>query len=229
MSAPRAVLLDALGTLLALEPPAPALREELARRFGLQVEIADAERAIGAEIAFYRAHNLEGADAESLARLRARCTQVLQGELGPAARELAPAEVQEALLAALRFHPFPEVPGALAALRDAGVRLVVASNWDCSLHHVLADSGLAAHLDGAVTSAEAGAAKPAPALFVRALAMAGVAAADALHVGDSPREDVEGARAAGIRPVLLMRGVAPARETGVTTINSLDELTAGAA
>ena len=51
-SQPAAILLDALGTLVALEPPAPALRAELAARFGFEVTEEEAARAIAAEITF---------------------------------------------------------------------------------------------------------------------------------------------------------------------------------
>jgi FMN phosphatase YigB (HAD superfamily) len=76
-----------------------------------------------------------------------------------------------------------------------------------------------------VSSAELGAAKPAPAAFRRALTLAGVPAAEAVHVGDRVEEDVEGARAAGIAPVLVVReGDAPELEEPVWTIRSLREL-----
>ena len=68
-----------------------------------------------------------------------------------------------ALLDALRFHAYPEVPGTLASCARRGIRLVVVSNWDVSLHERLAETGLAPLLDGAVASAEFGAAKPDPA------------------------------------------------------------------
>jgi putative hydrolase of the HAD superfamily len=75
-----------------------------------------------------------------------------------------------------------------------------------------------------VTSADAGAAKPDPTLFRRALAVAGVDGAGAVHVGDSLENDVAGARAAGIRPVLVARdGATP---PGVEAIRSLAELPA---
>ena len=93
----------------------------------------------------------------------------------------------------------------MRALRAAGCALVVVSNWDVSLHERLAETGLAPLVDGVVASAEVGVAKPERAIFERALALAGVRAADAWHVGDSVAEDVEGARAAGIRPVLVAR------------------------
>ena len=72
------------------------------------------------------------------------------------------------------------------------MRVVVASNWDVSLHEVLERLELAPLLDGVVTSAEVGARKPDPAVFMRALALAGAATSDAVHVGDSVEEDVRG-------------------------------------
>ena len=78
----RAILLDALGTLVALEPPAPLLRAELARAVRTRrVSEREAERAIGAEIAYYRAHLDEGRDAASLQALRRRCAEVLRSAL----------------------------------------------------------------------------------------------------------------------------------------------------
>jgi putative hydrolase of the HAD superfamily len=201
----KAVLLDALGTLLALEPPAPALREQLAARCGIEVEPSVAQAALATEIAYYREHHLEGGDAPGLAALRRRCAGVLRDALGPAAREAVLAQILEALLASLRFVAFRDVAPALRRMRAAGLRLVVVSNWDVSLHDRLADAGISGLVDGAVTSAEVGAAKPDPAVFLRGLELAGVTPAQALHAGDSPREDLEGARAAGIDAVLVTR------------------------
>ena len=217
----RAVLLDALGTLLELEPPAPLLVAELRAR-GVAVSEEEAGAALGAEIGFYRANHDLGADAAGLAELRARCTEVLRDALPRHARGVD--DLQGALLAALRFRPYPEVPDALRRLRGAGARLVVVSNWDVSLHEALAATGLAPLVDGALSSAEVGARKPDPRIFARALALAGVGARDALHVGDSVEFDIEGARAAGIEAVLVARGGEPALD-GVRTIRSLGSLT----
>ena len=219
----RAVLLDALGTLLRLEDPVPPLREQLAARCGLDVDQETVGAALAAEIAYYRAHNLEGRDLAALADLRRRCALVLRDALGPAARETRIDDVLAALLAALRFTPYPDVLPALERMRTAGLRLVVVSNWDVSLHDRLAETGIAERVNGVVASAEVGEAKPASEIFARALVLAGVPADEALHVGDSPDEDVGGARAAGIEPVLLVREGELAVE-GVRTTRSLAEL-----
>jgi putative hydrolase of the HAD superfamily len=212
-----AVLLDALGTLIELEPPAPRLAA------ALEIPLPEAERAIAAEIAFYRRHLGDGRDAASLASLRRRCAEVIRDALGDFVAGMPIETLTEALLDSLVFTPFPDVRPALEYARARGQRLVVVSNWDISLHEVLERTGIAALVDGIVTSAEAGAPKPAPEAFVRALALAGCGPDDALHVGDSLEEDIVGARNAGIQPVLLRRDGAPG-PFGVITIPSLAEL-----
>jgi putative hydrolase of the HAD superfamily len=226
---PSVILLDALGTLVALEPPAPRLRAELSERFDLDVSEAQAAAAIAAEIGYYRTHLDEGRDAAGLGELRRRCAEVLRAALPPTAARLELDRVVEALLASLRFTAFADVRPALQIARARGQRLVVVSNWDVSLHGVLRGLGLASLLDGILTSAEAGVRKPAPAIFEHALSLAGAGAAravelgDVIHVGDSLEEDVAGARAAGIEAVLVRRdGDEPV--AGVRTISSLMEL-----
>ena len=198
----EAVLLDAFGTLVAMDPPGPRLRAELAAR-GFPVSSEVAAAAFRAEIAYYLDHQLEGRDAASLDELRDRCADVLRETL--ALPGLDRPTAREALLAAIRFRPFHDAQPALTALRERGLRLVVASNWDCSLPEVLRDAGLLGLVDGVVSSAEAGVRKPDTRLFALALERAGVAAERAVHVGDSPANDVAGAAAAGIRAVLLRR------------------------
>jgi putative hydrolase of the HAD superfamily len=222
----RAVFLDALGTLLDLEPPAPRLRAELAAR-GVAVDEAEAGAALRTEIAYYRAHHDEAVDADALSDLRDRCTEVLRGALPARARGVE--DLRGALLASLRFTAFPDAAPALAALRAAGLRLVVVSNWDVSLHEALASTGLARQVDAAVSSAEARSSKPDGAIFARARALAGDPApppSAVVHVGDAPEYDVEGALRAGLRPILVDRHGTLAAPPGVTVIPDLAPLPA---
>lgn len=230
----EAVLIDALGTIVELLPPGAAFAAELGERCGVELGEEEAAEALRVEIAYYRAHHLEGRDPDSLAALRLRCAEVAHGALPAAARAaVSPAELLPAMLAALRFRAFPEVAGVLGRLRAGGLRLAVLSNWDVSLGEVMRELGLAPLLDAVLTSAALGAAKPDPAAFEAALAALGAAPAAALHVGDSPALDVAGARGAGIRPVLIRRDGAPPggepddpRLAGVAVIRSLGELPA---
>jgi putative hydrolase of the HAD superfamily len=192
-----AVLLDSFGTLVSMDPPAPRLASALG------VGLEEAEAAFAAEISYYVEHHVEGRDPASLSALRDRCAAVIRDSLR---LESVPLEdVREAMLGSIRFSAYPDAAPALRELRARGLRLVVASNWDCSLSEVLERAGLASLVDGVVSSAMVGAAKPDPALFEAALAVAGCPAANAVHVGDSPSKDVEGASRAGVAAVLLDR------------------------
>jgi len=217
----RAVLLDALGTLVELQPPATRLRR-LLRESGIDVSEEQAAAGFMAEIAYYLDHHLDGSDPERLERLRDRCADELRSGLG--VPELDHATARRAMLGSLEFEPYPDVLPALRELRDSGVTLVIASNWDCSLPEWLRPAGILELVDGVVTSAEVGAAKPAPRVFQRALAVAGVEPGEALHVGDKVDNDIEGATAAGVRGVLLQREGEP--PPGVDAIRSLEELPA---
>ncbi len=188
------MFLDALGTLVELEPPWAALRA----RVPAEVSDERLEEALRAEMAYYREHAQEGRDEASLADLRRRCAAIVSERIG---LEIS----AEELVRAIRFDPYPDAAPALRALRDDGRRLVAVSNWDCSLPDVLERVGLRELLDGVVSSAVAGARKPDPAIFENALEEAGCRPEEAIHVGDTAEEDVAGARAAGIRPLLIDR------------------------
>lgn len=190
----RAVFLDALGTLVELEPPWTSLRGRVPAR----VSDERLEAALRAEMAYYRDHAHEGRDEATLADLRERCAALVSEQLG--------VEVSaEELLDAIRFKAFPDAAPALRQLRERGEKLVAVSNWDCSLPDVLERVGVGRLLDGAISSAVAGARKPDPVIFEPALELAGVGPGQAIHVGDTREEDVEGARSAGIRPLLIDR------------------------
>ena len=188
----QAVFLDALGTLVELEPPWPRLAEAL----GLSSE--QVRPALLKEMSYYRDHAHEAINAVTLRELRAECAALVERELG--------VEVSsDALMGSIRFRAYPDALPALTRLRELGLRLICVSNWDYALPMVLADVGLVDAVDFAVTSAAFGARKPDPAIFRAALEVAGCEPGEALHVGDSPAEDVEGARAAGIRALLIDR------------------------
>ena len=83
--------------------------------------------------------------------------------------------------------------------------LAVVSNFDGRLTGICTGLGITDAFDTIVMSARVGSAKPDPRIFAIALARLGVEAADAVHVGDSEREDIVGARAAGLRAILVQR------------------------
>lgn len=97
---------------------------------------------------------------------------------------------------------------ALPRLADTGVSIGIVSNSDGTVEEQLLEAGICQVGEGngvsvmvVVDSFIVGIEKPDPAIFHHALGLMGVKAADAIHVGDTGWADVEGARAAGLRPV----------------------------
>lgn len=142
-------------------------------------------------------------------------------EVDPPSR-FASAELYERFAHAGAWRLYPDVVPALAALRAQGMKLAVISNWDERLPRLLEDLGLSVHFDAVVSSQLAGVEKPHPEIFRQALALLSVEPERALHVGDSAREDVEGAQAAGLHALQLARGDRSAEDGSV--IATLAEL-----
>lgn len=196
-----AVTIDAYGTLVTLRDPVPALAQAL-REHGVDRTPARVAAAFQAEVEYYLPRSHEGRDEATLALLRRDCAGVFLDAVGAA---LDPAEFAPSFVGALKFDAIPGAVDAVDKLAGRGLRLAVVSNWDVGLAAHLARLGLGLPV---VTSAEAGAPKPDPAIFRLALERLGTTARRTLHVGDS-KADEEGARAAGMRfaPAPLARAV----------------------
>ena len=106
-----------------------------------------------------------------------------------------------------RFNLYRKVPdglvAAVAELRARGVPVVVVSNSEGQLQTLFDNLGLGDAFDLVVDSHHVGVEKPDPRIFAPVLARYGVAAGDALHLGDTWATDVVGARAAGMRVGLV--------------------------
>jgi putative hydrolase of the HAD superfamily len=122
------------------------------------------------------------------------------------------------------WEVYADVVPALASLRALGCSLGVVSNFDSRVVRILDGLALLPWFLSVTLSSEVGVTKPRPAIFARALARHGVEPAEALHVGDSPAEDAEGARAAGLAAVLIDRAGRHAERPGVARIDSLTAL-----
>jgi HAD superfamily hydrolase (TIGR01509 family) len=121
-------------------------------------------------------------------------------------------------------------PGALVtleALRARGLRTAVASNAPFPpemMHRQVRGTGIADRTDAIVFSSEVGRRKPAPELYRAALDRLGVAASDALYVGDRVTEDYEGPRRLGMRAVVCTALARRPVGDGVPTIARLEDV-----
>lgn len=228
----RAVTLDAAGTLIAPREPVGVTYARIAARHGIATDAAVVDDAF--RRALRAAPPLAFPDARPEARPaceRAWWRDVVRRSLALDASDPRLDACVGALVAhfarAAAWRVFPDVGPALATLRRRGLRLGVVSNFDGRLPGLLAELALAPAVDAIVWSSAVGAAKPDRAIFEHALARHRVEAANAALIGDSITDDVAGARAAGMKAVLIdRRGRVERRRApaGTIVIRSLDEL-----
>ena len=206
----RAVFFDLYGTLATFDPPREVIQSNAAAQFGLKLTTEGVDRGYHLADQFMSRQNatspLRHMSPADQAQFIAKYEQlVLQGaghavDLETAASVWKKVRSQKYGLALCR-----DVIPALGSLRRAGLVAGLISNVN-STGTALADSmGLTGHVDFAITSGDAGAEKPHPAIFRAALSRAGVKPQQAVHVGDQIESDVEGALAAGITPILMDR------------------------
>lgn len=103
------------------------------------------------------------------------------------------------------WQPYADVFPTLEGLRARGIRIGIVSDWSQRLRPILHTSGLSRYLDFVVGSADAGYAKPMSELYDLAVRRAGVPAEQIIHVGDTYRADVLGARSVGMDAALIDR------------------------
>ena len=208
MSAPavRAIFFDAGNTLIHMDYD--AIAAALAGQ-GVTASAADVQRAewrarVRLDASFQPGASTEHPDTGD------RYLAFVLDELGVRARETV-----QALTAWRRGYNAPtglwtvlepEAEAALALTRRAGLIAAVISNSNGTIAAILEGFGLRRHLDFVIDSSEVGVEKPDPRIFQIALERAGVEPAQAAYVGDLYSIDVVGARAAGLRAILMDPG-----------------------
>jgi putative hydrolase of the HAD superfamily len=120
------------------------------------------------------------------------------------------AEIYEEWAACHHFHMYDDVPDVMRVLASAGLRLGLISNSHRCLASFQSHFELEGVIAAAISSSEHGYMKPHPSIFDAALRLIGVPAQNAVMVGDSLSQDIEGALRAGMRGILVRRSAGPA-------------------
>jgi len=226
----RAVFFDVDFTLIY---PGPTFQGEGYQRFcakhGMQVDPSAFMRAVAGASSV-----LEGAkgvryDAQLFIDYTRRIIEGMGGS-GPGL-DACTLEMYREWAACQHFSLYDDVEPVFRELASRGIRIGLISNTHRSLASFQSHFELDDLVSGAISSSEHGYMKPHPSIFRAALDLLGAAAVESIMVGDSPGDDVGGARGVGMRAILLRRsGVRPkwsATELDdVPVISSLTELPA---
>jgi len=200
----RAVVFDAVGTLLHPDPPAAAVYEAVGRRLGSRLDAAEiAARFVAAfrqEEGVDRARGLRTSEAREEQRWRLIVARVLDDVSDPEAcfRELFGHFSRPAAWACA-----PDAAAVLEALAGRALVLGMASNYDGRLRRVVAGLPALEPIRHLVISSEVGWRKPAPQFFAALGRAVGLPAEELVYVGDDRLHDYDAARAAGLRAVLF--------------------------
>lgn len=188
MSATKAVFLDAGGVLVL--PDAEVIVEEL-RGVGIEIDAARTTRAH-----YVGMHAVDRAEKFSWWEYN----HAYVDAIGITGHDVETArKAVDRAFARMEWHlPIVESMNALAELEER-VKVAVVSNSDGTVEDILRRRHV--KIPTIIDSHHVGVAKPDPAIFDLAFEAVGVSAGEAVHVGDSIRFDVEGARAAGVRPL----------------------------
>jgi len=112
--------------------------------------------------------------------------------------------------------------GLLDRLKERGVVMGVISNWDSRLPEIIDNTGLGRYFRFVLASTVIGSAKPDPGIFAEALKRSGAQPHEACHIGDEVATDFEGARGAGLNPILIDRdGRFPGIQPKITSFHEL--------
>jgi putative hydrolase of the HAD superfamily len=206
---PEVIFLDVGDTLIRAHPSWAGVYRQGLLEFGIDISEKDLERALLHETQAGAWWNIEDpfepSEQNSYARVSAFDAAVLARAGHADLDEKVFRSIEEAFARRSAWYVYPDVLPALDALNDAGIRLCVISNFVWGAPELIHDLELARHFEQLVISARIGFQKPNPGIFQHALEVMKIAPDRALHVGDSYRADVIGARRLGISAVLIAR------------------------
>jgi putative hydrolase of the HAD superfamily len=206
----KAVFFDAAGTLIETARPVGAVYASMARRYGMEVPIPELAARFRACFASASPLAFPDAPSDEIATLERRWwNNLVQAIFEPYGQFTRFDDYFSSLFEHFSnphaWRLYPETEATLVALKRAGFTLGVVTNFDSRVLGILEGLGIASCFDSISLSSRVGYAKPAPEIFHAALALHGLEAEQAMHVGDSLLHDVQGAAAAGIKAVLVDR------------------------
>jgi HAD superfamily hydrolase (TIGR01549 family) len=222
----KAVLFDVDFTLIY---PGPTFRGEgyqaFCARYGMDVDPARFEQGVASAAPLLNSPD-DTYDAEIFIAYTRHIIEQMGGD-GPRVDECS-REIYREWAACQHFELYDDVPLVMQRLANAGVRIGLISNTHRCLASFQSHFELQGLISATVSSSEHGLMKPHPSIFAAALQLLDVTPAEAVMVGDSVRQDIEGALRVGMRAILLKRGdtAAPAvaGDLRVPVIHSLHEL-----
>lgn len=211
---PKVIFLDAVGTLFGVKGSVGEIYREMAQQFGVDVSADALNQAFFQNFQAAPPPIFPGADPQEIPQCEFEWWQVISldtfaqvGALNQFSNFSAFfTQLYNYFATAEPWVIYRDVRPALEYWHQKGIELGVLSNFDSRLYSVLQALDLAQFFISVTISTEVGTAKPDSKIFAVALGKHNCSAEAAWHIGDSLKEDYEGAKAAGLRAILIKRG-----------------------
>jgi len=213
MQQPKVIFLDAVGTLFGVKGSVGEVYGQIAQRFGVEVSDELLNQAFFQSFQAVPPPVFPGAELQEIPECEFEWWRVVALRTFQQVGVLDQFTDFSAFFAELYTHfataepwfVYPEIRPTLEQWQQRGIELGVLSNFDSRLYSVLQALELAEFFTSVTISTEVGAAKPDPQIFAVGLHKHNCPPEAALHIGDSLKEDYEGAKAAGLSAIWLKR------------------------
>jgi putative hydrolase of the HAD superfamily len=215
MKRPKVIFLDAAGTIFGVKGSVGEIYSQIAQEFGVFVPPATINKYFFPSFKAAPPPIFPTAEIQDIPQQEFEWWRMIAWNTFTQAGVIKQFRDFSAFFTQLYYHfgtaepwyVYPDVPLALINWRRLGVELGVLSNFDSRLYSVLQSLGLKEYFDTITISSQAFAAKPDPKIFKLALEKHNCTPDAAWHIGDSIKDDFQGAKALGIRSIWLNRSV----------------------
>ena len=223
----RAIFFDAGGTLFHPHPSVGEIYQEVALRYGCRADAEEIEKKFR-EVWSHRngltslvGHSNEKAERDWWHHLVRETFAPF-----PPIKDFGAFfdELYNRFAEPSSWRLYPEAREVLAALKKSGKILGIVSNWDSRLFQLCRGLEVENHFEFILASAVFGASKPNPKIFEEAVRRSGFSPRDAVHIGDSLEDDIQGARRAGIQAVWIHCHSGPAPGAFIKEVPVISDL-----
>lgn len=228
----KAVFFDWFNTLAHYHPPREELERQALQELGFTVSPQVVSRGLYlADKNFYEENArlpIRQRSPEEQARIYAGFQLTILQEASITPKQdlvLKLMSRMRELNATMKFILYDDVLPTLKAVKGRKLTVGLLTNLQREIDSMCRELGIASYIDFTVTSGEVGADKPQAPIFLKALELAKIKPQEAIHIGDQYNNDVKGARAVGIVPLLLDRTNLYPEITDCPRIQSLIEVT----
>ncbi|OUL18363.1 hydrolase [Nostoc sp. RF31YmG] len=213
MERPKVIFLDAVGTLIGVKGSVGEVYRQIAQEFDVEVSADTLNKAFIESFKAAPPPIFPDADSQDIPQREFDWWRIIALNTFEGAGVLKQFSDFSAFFSELYIHfgtaepwfVYPDVLPALVNWRRMGIELGIVSNFDSRIYSVLQSLGLRDFFTSITISTQARAAKPDPQIFAIALEKHGCSPEAAWHIGDSADEDYHGAKAAGLRGILINR------------------------